>query len=411
MLLFRILNYLSGYRELSCSPERVRIVINRIASNQLDYWGMRREKGGELRFSMLNREYRRFRSLAEEGEGELLRVEREAGLPRLIRRYRKRLGIPIGLLLFLMLAKLSTMYVWEVTVSGNDRISDGEVIESLGELGCSVGSYIPSIDFYSICHEFILSNDEVSWISVNMIGTTAQVEIIERRGKDGMEEEGNGTPTNLIAAREGVVVRVETASGETLVSAGETVGKGQLLINGVVGVGPEEEGRFVLVRSRGKVYAETERTLQIAVPLKSVKKTYSGRDERYKYVKFFGKIIKLKENSSILPEGCDIIEDKKRLILFEGDRITGGIALPVSVITGYCERYDETEVTLTPEEALAEAQLRMAQLFAEQLPDAEVLTRRVSSRIREGEDGRVLLLEWQLRCIENIAEEVPIGIS
>lgn len=91
------------------------------------------------------------------------------------------------------------MYIWEVSVSGNEKISDAEVIDSLEALGCSIGTYIPSVDFYNICHEFILANEDVSWISVNMVGTTAKVEIIERRAKESIEDDGNGTPTNIIA--------------------------------------------------------------------------------------------------------------------------------------------------------------------------------------------------------------------
>lgn len=111
------------------------------------------------------------------------------------------------------------------------------------------------------------------------------------------------------------------------------------------------------------------------MPLKSVKKIFSGTKNLYKYLNFFGKNIKLKENSSILPDDCDIIEDKRRLILFEGGKITGGIALPVSVVTGYYEEYTESEVTLTPEEALAEAKSRWRRCLRRSLGDAEVLSR------------------------------------
>lgn len=411
MLLFRILNFFAGYKDIVCSPETATSVVNFIVKNDLDYWNMRRSRSGELRFSMLNSEFRRLRSLCGDIAESGIRVEKNNGLPHIIYCYRKRIGIPVGIILFIFLVRLSTMYIWEVSVSGNEKISDAEVIDSLEALGCSIGTYIPSVDFYNICHEFILANEDVSWISVNMVGTTAKVEIIERRAKESIEDDGNGTPTNIIAARDGIIVRTETASGKTAVKAGENVKKGQLLVSGVVEIGRDDDGRFVLVRSRGRIYAQTERSLEVTVPLKSVKKIFSGTKNLYKYLNFFGKNIKLKENSSILPDDCDIIEDKRRLILFEGGKITGGIALPVSVVTGYYEEYTESEVTLTPEEALAEAKIEMAELFTAELGDAEILSRNETYELCSGEDGDELVLVWNLVCVENIAEEVPIGVS
>ena len=101
-----------------------------------------------------------------------------------------------------------------------------------------------------------------------------------------------------------------------VVKAGQTVTEGQLLVSGVVDVGRNEDGRFVLVRSRAKVFAKTNRTLEVVVPYETVKRTVVGREIIKKSLKFFGKTIKLTENSSILPEGCDIIEENRRIVLF-----------------------------------------------------------------------------------------------
>ena len=408
MILFRILNFLAGYRQISCPAERSAEAINVMMKEDVDYWEMRRKEGGELTFSILEREYKRLLTLAA---GIPFHTVRRLGLPQLVGRYRKRLGIPLGLLIFLLLTKLSTQYIWEVTVSGNETLTDAEVQECLEALGCGIGSYIPSVDFYNICHEFILENESVSWISVNMVGTTARVELIEARPKGSIEDGGNETPSNLLAAFDGEIVRTETASGMIAVRAGQTVTKGQLLVSGVVDVGHQEEGRFVLVRSRAKVYAKTKRTLEVVVPYETVKKTTVGRETLKKSLKFFGKSIKLKENSSILPDGCDIIVENRRIVLFEGDTMTGGIPLPISVITEYRETVTEERVTLTEEEALRTAGIEMSALFSKELPDAEILSRTVRTEVRTLEEGEALALIWEMTCIEDIAVESPIGVS
>jgi similar to stage IV sporulation protein len=226
MLLFDALNFLAGYRELSCSAEDAVGVMNLLHNGDFDYWDAKRIKDGDLTFCLLEKEYRRF---VKESDEVSHHTVRRKGLPVLLSRYRRRVGLLIGLLVFVFLTSLSTRYVWEVTVSGNETLTDAEVMACLEDLGCGVGTYIPSVDFYEICHRFLLEKEEVSWISVNMVGTTARVELIESETKGNVENGGNGTPSNLIAERDGVVVRTETASGKLSVKAGDAVKKGQLL--------------------------------------------------------------------------------------------------------------------------------------------------------------------------------------
>ena len=97
--------------------------------------------------------------------------------------------------------------------------------------------------------------------------------------------------------------------------------------------------------------------------------------------------------------------------MLDGDSFTGGIPLPVHVITHYYEQYEEKDVTLTREEALGVASIDMTALVSSALPDAEILSRRVSVEERESEDGSVLVLIWDISCIEDIAAEAPIGVQ
>ncbi len=411
MILFALLNYLSGYRDIICDPSSATDIVNIIMKNKLDYWKMRRNINGELKFSMLNSEYKKMLVLFGEKKITGIKSEKEHGLPFLIKRYRHRIGIPIGIFMFVFLMKLSTMYVWDVRVMGNERITDAEIIEALDELGCSIGTYIPSVDFYNICHEFILNNKEISWISVNMIGTTARVDVIERKAKTNLEDDGNGTPTNLVAARDGIIVRTETAEGTTSVKIGEKVSKGQLLVNGVVDVGQNENKNFVLVRSRGKIFARTERSFEISVPYERIEKTLINKNKVYEYINFFGKSIKIKENSGILENNCDIIEKKNRIVLFEGNNIIGGIALPISVVMGYSEEYSEEKIVLSDIQALSLAKSEMTELFSSEMQDAEIISRTEQIDIIETENSKELVLTWNVVCVENIAEEIPIGVS
>lgn len=402
--MLELLDLIVGIRDAVCPAEYASEVCNTVMRNGINCRKMRRCSDGGLRFTVTEAEYLRLVSLLPE---RAVDTERRRGLPYLLYRYRKRIGIPVGLIIFAVLVKLSTMYVWDITVSGNEMLSDGEIISSLGELGFGIGTRISEVDYYSLCHRLVLANEGISWVSVNMIGTVARVEVIELRAKENIGDDGNGTPTNLIAACDGTVVRVETASGKTEVKAGDSVKKGQLLVNGVLEIGTDGERGYLPVRSRARVYAETEVRLETVIPIETTEKRFVGRKLISKSIKFFGKMIKLKENSGILPDGCDIIENNKRLVLFENGGLIGSIALPISAVTEYCEEYITESVTLTEEEALIRAESEMTELFSKALSDAEILSLASEHYISDGK----LYLSRTAVCIINIAEEVPIGIS
>ena len=210
-------------------------------------------------------------------------------------------------------------------------------------------------------------------------------------------------------------MRIELESGMATVKPGQTVSEGALLISGVNEIKSQSGKSFMLVRSEGKVFAETHREICVSVPLKSREKTFTGESETEKSLKIFGKTLKLRESSSILPENCDIIENTRRVVLFEnnvrlfGFDIIDKIDLPVYVISKSYNVYSYIETELTEEEALSAAMQMLAEKTEEELPDAEILTRDISHEIRSGENGDELFLTGTIVCVENIAEQKLIG--
>ena len=410
MLIFKLLNFLAGYREIVCHTCFARETVNILIKNEIDYWDLSRSEDGQLHFFILEKEWKRFCKEISDYETEYFSTKRIYGLPQFVRRYRKRIGLPVGAAVILILVQISTQYVWDITVSGNDKLSDEEITEALETLGFGIGSHIPDVDYYSLCHEFILKNEDICWISVNMVGTTAEVKVIERSAKGDIQSD-NGTPSNLLAARDGLIVRTETESGATAVTGGQEVKKGDLLVSGIVQTDRDDEAKFVLVRSKAKVYAQTERVFRVQTPLKGTKKVCDGKETVSKSLKFFGKWLNIKKNSSISEKECDIIEENKRVVLFEDSGFLGGIPLPVWVKSDYTEVYHDEEYSLTEEEAMTEALIEMSKLFSDELSDAEILERGEDSEITEIDGIPVLVLTWTVSCIENIAEEAPIGVK
>ncbi len=406
-MLIRLLNFICGYRLVSCNSSAVRASLNLFMQNELDYWKPRLRDDGSFCFFVLNREWNRFSGCIGEYSG-LFKTERLFGLPNILSLYKKRIGVPIGLLTSVLFIYLSTLYTWDITVSGNEYISDEEIISAVASLGFGVGSRISEVDFEELCHEFILQSDEISWVSINMVGTTAEVRVREKEKKSLPRE--NGSPSNLVAKSDGIIIRTETECGDTVVKGGQPVKKGELLISGVVQTDREDESKFILVRSKARVYAETYRTFTVRQPLKGSEDVYVGRKNLKKTINFFGNNIKLKENSSISESECDIIKDNIRIVLFEDSSLFSGIPLPIWISSEYTEIYDKIPYEISEDEAYLRASRELSKLFQRELGEAEVLTRAEHISFEDTDGARVLCLTWQVKCIEDITEEVPIGI-
>jgi len=122
----------------------------------------------------------RFRSEAKQ-RGIGCTVERLPGLPMLVHRYRHRPGILIGAVIFFIIIGISGRVVWDFEITGNKNVSDIEIIEALEGLGCSAGAFIDDIDFALLQNDCLIDAKELAWISVNMDGNLARVEVREKR--------------------------------------------------------------------------------------------------------------------------------------------------------------------------------------------------------------------------------------
>ena len=322
------------------------------------------------------------------------------GLPGFLWRYRHRYGIFLGLLLFAAIVFASGQVVWEIRIEGNERLDDGEVLAALHEQGLHVGSIRRHLDIDALENRVLLYSDDISWMSINIIGTVASVEI--------REVEPIPTPpveyaaANLVAARGGVVEWFEDVRGNVAVEIGEAVGEGDLLVGGLYG----EEGKTARYTcAKGKVLARTEHTFSVEIPMSYEKKVYTGRVWVEKYLIFFEKEVKFFANSGNSPMTCDTIE------MVEYFQTQGGSSLPVGVRTVRHYEYVYTTATRSEEEAVEVAYDALRYRMESELSNDAMLVRKRTHA--EPTDG-ALVLHATVECIENIAktEEIKIeGIS
>lgn len=265
----------------------------------------------------------------------------EKGLFPFFRHLLSRPGLVLGVLLALFILYQSSQYVWQIRVYGTEELSYSQVVDILKEHGFHIGSRFKSIDMHMLCNTVPIHNDRIAWISVNMMGSVAEVHIVENRPapdeKDPEKEEGL---VNLVATAEGQIVGFELSSGRVVAGIGKTVARGELL---VAGFSEKETGLHPRV-SAGKVFARTTLFEEVFVPYNYTEKQPEEPEMLSKTLMFLEKSVNIFKNSRFSAEEYDIM-------INEYSPTVMGISLPLRISEVYAKTYRTVEMTRSKEQA------------------------------------------------------------
>ncbi len=332
-----------------------------------------------------------------------IRLERKGGLPLWFYRYRRRMGLLIGAVLAFVLFYMAGNVIWDVRVDGEESIDVTAFVDELDECGLRVGSWIPKMDTDAIERRILSRSDKVAWISVNLKGTVAYVQIRELMRPPKTENESfgqpSGQPVNLVARCDGIIESVRLVSGEVVVKPGELVRAGDLLISGV-----RDSGNFGyrIRTANGQVMAVTEHTMVVQIPLKQQEKSYLPQKSEQKTLFFFGKSIKVTKNSGNFGEECDTI---KKMEVFS---LGSGVPLPIFVETVIARPFEWREICLSEQQAERMAEDELERQLNEALADQGILLSKAVSRSVSEE---YYTINCRYRCVENIAEKKPFSVQ
>ena len=387
----KIYEYLRGSYTVTARAESVCRALNVLMKNNVPFYGVKAEGGGLVGFCLEPDAFRKYVALTAEMTIEDERVTRR-GLFAFASGYKMRIGFFIGALLCAAILAASSFFVWDINVSGQTGLSEKEILKTLEGYGLYIGAYIPNIDTMRLENELVIDTEELSYASINLRGTVAEVVVRERKEKD---VENISLPSNLVANCDGQIESIEVRGGMPTVKKGQIVKKGQLLVSGVI---DSQAVGYRLVRARGEIYARISRSFTAEVPLVREKKSRTGEKKTRVTIRFFAKKINLFSNNDISFEKYDTIEEEKRLCLF--DRVE----LPVFIIkTTYSEYVTETE-KISEEQALSIAEKELAGQTEKTLSEAQILAREERTEINDG----ILTLYANIDCIADITSEIFI---
>lgn len=394
--LINLLRGVAGVRVCGPFPERL---LNLCAQHRLTFWGVVLEDANTVLFQIRPNSLRRLKVLGER-IGCTIEVEDCRGLVFFLGRFRRRYAFLVGLVCSLLAVSLLSGVVLTVQVTGNETVSDARILGELRRLGLRPGVYGPSLELRQLSQQALLSLDGLSWLTVNLYGTRA--EVIVREAVPPPEVVDETGCYDVVARADGVVTEVEALEGEAMVEEGDVVLTGDVLISGTVHMKPPAYSnlpvRTYQTHARGRVWADTWRTLTARIPLAAEVKEGTEEEKRFHTLRFFGHSIEFYGNSSISWLFYDKITDVYPVVL------PGGAVLPVGWEVQRVRAYQTRTVELDREAAqtLLEERLlsRLERLVGE---NGKICSSQSTAVVRDG----WLTVTLQAQCQEEIGREVP----
>ena len=309
--------------------------------------------------------------------------------------YRRRYGLLVGALIFVMLMLYLSSVLWCIDISGISRLNDDEVRMLLKECGVSEGVNIKDIDNDRIRILMMNKSNDIAWMSVNVHGTRAKVEILEAEKIP--ERNKAYSYSNIVAARDGVITEVTVVKGVALVFPGDTVKAGELLVTGII---EERDGDVSYTNAVATVIARTEREFAANVSLEQKTVSYGKQTFCGINVKILGKYINISNKYRLDGLKCDIIHKRGRLSLFDG------FELPVEYVCEYCTPLIIGSELLTEKQAVSQGKLLVHSMMLEEIRGS-VIAKRLTCKT----DNNSVTVTLNAVCEEDISSVIPFCVT
>ena len=280
--------------------------------------------------------------------------------------------------------------MWDIRIEGNTKTSAETITAQLSDLGFEIGTRWRGIDFDQLHADYVAVQNDIAWLSVYMNGTVAQVQVREMWA-DGVRGDRTHTGANVVAAETGVIEEVNVFEGQAAVRAGDVIRPGEVAISGIL---EKKDGGFRWEYAAGEVWASVAVPLAVEIPLERLEKRPTGEKKTAFALKIFKKTINLSENYGFDPSTYDKIDTIGRVCLPDGT------PLPVWVEKTVWQRTEAVPVTISADDAQAEAMTEMRRLVREATQDGVLLEKSFRGSLRDG--------VWRLDGLLSVSRQIGV---
>lgn len=387
-----ILNYLLGYVSISVEGYFIERFINICISKKILLWNLKRKKSSFLYANIGIRDFNKMKEIARITKCRI-KIERKKGFPFLLNRYKKR-KIFLFLLIFVLLVIFGiSNFIWNIEISGNEKISSEELQMQIEENGLKIGMLKQKVNTKDIIHNIRLQRNDIAWIGIKIEGTNAKIQVVEADQKPEIINEEEYC--NLVTQKDGMITKINVQNGTALVKVGDIVKTGNMLVGGWL------EGKYTgtrYVHAKAEVEAKVWYSKKEKMELTQQIEELTGKEENHYGIAIhnfkinFGKGVPKFEKYGTM-------NTSKKLKIFSN------FYFPIEICkTTYQEKITK-QITYTKEEAREILQNKLQEELKREISDPEKI---VNTQINEKLEGEVLEVEVIYEVLENIGTNEKI---
>ena len=221
-----------------------------------------------------------------------VKILQKKGIYFYIKKQAKRTVFAITSCLCLFLLWISSHFLWGIKIEGNYSVTDDLITDYLQQSGIYYGMPLSEIPIEELKTNLRNAYDEITWISIYLEGTNLYIALKEN---DTIKPENTAITSysDVIADETGIVESVFVRQGTGMVTVGDEVTKGDILISGKVEI-PVEDGTVKetrLCKADGDVYIVYDYPVEERISLEYLSREYTGKFIEKKEFYFFNKHI------------------------------------------------------------------------------------------------------------------------
>ncbi len=278
-MLLILLRYIFGYVKAEVygfAPERF---MNLIIKNDVVIWDVESTEQGYI-FYTGRKNLMKMKPYLQKTNMKI-RLLKKYGLPYFLKQHKKRAAFLVGFLLFCVMVYVLSLFVWEVKVTGEDKLVADSLLKVIEEQYVPLGTIKSKVDCSKLEESLRKDFDEISWISCELKGTSLTVYLEEGMAPKVQTEDSK--TGDLVAAKDAVLTKMITRQGTPVVKVKDTVKKGDILISGTIYIYDDnnEVMETSYVTADGDVYGKTTEEYEDYVDLKYYKKIYQGKEKKH----------------------------------------------------------------------------------------------------------------------------------
>lgn len=300
---FDFQKYRRGIITVEVQSMYIEKIINLLWKNNINGINLKRKNITTICFDVNLRDYDRMCQAVKKTDSRMKIVGRK-GISFFLIKNKRRKALLGGIIIFIGLIYYLSTFIWSVDITTENNVTPYEIRSQLKSVGVIPGVRKNKINVYEIEEKILQENSNVMWARARIEGSKLVVSIAERQEPPNIIVDNS--PCNIVAKKDGEIVRLYSEAGTAVVKSGDIVKKGDLLVKGEQG----KEGATYLVHAKADVIARTFYEEKTEVPVKYTERKRTGNTDKCIYIEIFGKKIFIKKAKNKFKAYDKILTDK-----------------------------------------------------------------------------------------------------